>query len=71
MPYATTEGLRAYHARRPNRVWIWQRYRAAGGCGECGLPVTRYSRCLACRLRHAAVQRRKRQRAVDSAGREA
>jgi hypothetical protein len=64
MPYASPDALRAYHARRPSRAWLYHRFRAAGGCGECGLPITRYARCLRCRRRGAAVQMKHRKHAA-------
>ncbi len=54
--------------RANNREWaarLSERWRAAGGCTKCGLPVQRFTKCFACRQRHVqwvlASRRRKRQ----------
>lgn len=58
----TPEALRAYKAEWQRRRRI--RWREAGNCQECGIPVEKYTRCSGCRAKRAPYdcerQRRKR-----------
>ncbi len=38
---------------RLRKARLIQRWRAAGCCIDCGLPVVRFVRCLRCRRKHA------------------
>jgi hypothetical protein len=42
------------------------RFKAAGGCVVCGVPVQRFAKCFACRKRHVrwVLASRKRRQAV-------
>lgn len=42
---------------RANRAKLRQRWRAAGGCSECGEPCGRFAKCFGCRKRHAKSNR--------------
>lgn len=51
----TAEDLRAYKAD-----WMRQRrnrWRNAGNCQECGIPVEKYTRCSSCRAKRAPYDR--------------
>ena len=62
MPFKYAHDQRAYHREyyRPRMRARWQRYRAAGGCGECGEPSGAFSRCFRHRIRLADRKRRLR-----------
>ena len=64
MPFARIEDRRAYQRRygRARMKTQWDRFRAAGGCGDCGRPVSRFTRCNQCRQLAAARTQRYRQR---------
>jgi hypothetical protein len=68
MPFRDVEARRAYQRAyyRPRMAALYRRYRAVGGCGECGQPSGRFSRCLRHRLRLAT--RKRRARRVDAGG---
>jgi succinate dehydrogenase/fumarate reductase-like Fe-S protein len=62
MPFADVEARRAYQ-RAYYRVRLrlrYRRYRRAGACGSCGLPIESYARCLRCRVRLADLKRVRR-----------
>lgn len=62
MPFKSADARRAYqrqYYRRRMRA-SWARYRLAGGCGECGEPSGRFSRCFRHRLRLANWKRERR-----------
>lgn len=65
MPFAVIEQRRAYQrAYYVARMrGLWRRYRAAGGCGECGLPVERFARCQRHRVASAARKQQARRAA--------
>lgn len=55
MPFASIDDRRAYQREycRPYVRARWQRWRDAGACGHCGLPVKRFTSCNKCRRRAA------------------
>jgi hypothetical protein len=55
---AMTPKRRAYH--RAYRMRLMRRFRAAGGCGNCGEPSGRFSHCLRHRVMAAARMRKYR-----------
>lgn len=62
MPFADANRRREYMRDyyRPRQRALYRRYRAAGGCGECGVPVERFARCQKHRVKLAARKRRLR-----------
>lgn len=40
---------------RETKAELWARYRAAGGCGDCGIPIDRFARCLKHRRKRAKL----------------
>lgn len=55
MPYKCIEARRACKRRYMRR--LRQRYRAAGGCLECGVPVAGFAMCFPHRVRSANRRR--------------
>jgi hypothetical protein len=49
-------------AKRARENALRARYKAAGGCLECGTPVEKYAKCQRCRARHAQWYQVRRQR---------
>ncbi len=64
MPFASLEQRRAYHREyyRPRMKARYRRWRAVGGCGECGEPSGRFARCFKHRRRLAAAKRKRRKK---------
>ncbi len=62
MPFADANQRRAYHRDyyRPYRLACYRRYRDAGACGNCGLPVERFAKCNKCRAKDAQRKRHAR-----------
>ena len=50
--------MQAYHRRW--KAALRARWRAAGCCLECGLPVTRFAKCVECRAKWARNWARRR-----------
>lgn len=65
MPFRDRERRRAYQRAyyRPRTRALWRRYRAVGGCGECGEPSGRFVRCI--RHRVLSAQRKRLIRVRD------
>ncbi len=62
MPFASIEDRRAYQRiyYRPYVLARYHRWRRAGACGVCGLPVAKFALCLKHRVKLAALKRRRR-----------